>query len=98
VVEFFLAERSDSNLAARFADRNQTHDLLQCPSATRRIEPVYRLDATEVIVAAKSSQVERNQGAINAHVGAGAPTRQLSKPRHCCELTVVENDEVRRAR
>jgi hypothetical protein len=73
VVEFLVAKRRDGNLATRFADGNQTHDVLQCPSATRRIEPVYILDATEVIVAAKSSQVERNAGAINAHVGAGGP-------------------------
>jgi hypothetical protein len=58
VVEFLVAKRRDGNLAARFADGNQTHNVLQCPSATRRIEPVYILDATKPIVAANSSQVE----------------------------------------
>jgi len=58
VVEFLFAERSDGNLAARFADRNQTHDVLQCPSATQRIEPVPILDATKAIVAANSPPVE----------------------------------------
>ena len=53
VVKFLFAERSDRNLLARFADRNQTHDVLQCPSANRRIEPVYILDAAGAIVDAK---------------------------------------------
>src|ERR1700675_2251672 len=59
-MEFLVAKRRDGNLAARFADRDQTHDVLQCPSATRRIEPVYILDAAGHIVDANVSQVDRN--------------------------------------
>jgi hypothetical protein len=53
VMKFLIAQRSDSNFLARLANRNQTHDVLQCPSATGRIEPVYILDATRPIVVAK---------------------------------------------
>src|SRR6185369_10372430 len=60
VAEFLVAERRYGNLAARFADGNQTHDVLQCPSATPRIEPVYILDATKLIVTANSCQVDRS--------------------------------------
>jgi len=34
VLEFLFAQRSDRDLLARFADRRQAHDALQCPSAS----------------------------------------------------------------
>ncbi len=33
MLKFLLAKGSDSNLSARFANRCETHDVLQCPSA-----------------------------------------------------------------
>jgi hypothetical protein len=32
VLELIFAERGDGNFPARFADRRETHDVLQCPS------------------------------------------------------------------
>jgi hypothetical protein len=33
MLKFLLSKSSDSNLLARFANRCETHDVLQCPSA-----------------------------------------------------------------
>src|SRR4029077_13780901 len=43
---------------ARCADRSETHDVLQCPSATRRIEPARGIDAAEGIVVSNSLFVD----------------------------------------
>jgi hypothetical protein len=39
VMKFLFAQRRDGNFVARFANRSETHDILQCPS-DQRIEPV----------------------------------------------------------
>ena len=79
MVEFLFAERSDGDLLARLANRNQTHDVLQCPSATRRIEPVYILDAAGAILDTDLTTSREPFAFLPCHARAGVLPVQPSK-------------------